>query len=300
MRKKNFSKRFVQTDPHRRRKIQTSLAGCLRNSNRSIGIGLQDVIVNSLGFAAENQPIPIDKFRVPERSLPLAGKKPRLPQLSIIAPRFIQSSFIQSSITDSSIIPARMILLDILTGHRNEKCIDIIMHRELQPRPVIHRAPLEIPIAQNKPQRPNQMQCRPRRHAGAGDVSSIRRDLRRNQRDFHPMRRKIDGRFFRHDRFNGIAALTAMPAAMCPTAGKFSRDPMSAMQYILRKGPCLQGNVTNFPCRSACAILPVSAQYAVNRPTGLSAAAVSSSTILLPTIGANFPPPLGSYPPRVP
>src|SRR5207247_8921273 len=70
------------------------------------------------------------------------------------------------------------------------KRVKIIMHRELQPRPVIHGAAFEFAITQHEAEGTYEVQIGSRRDAQAGDVAGVGCDLRVHQNQLEMMRRK--------------------------------------------------------------------------------------------------------------
>src|SRR4051794_34041304 len=173
----------------------------------------QDRVIDSLGFGAEDQPIAIAKIGLPQAAGAAGTEEP-------------EAICLRDDIEERS---------------------RVVVHRELQSRPVIHRAAFEFPIRQDKAEWPNQVKLRARRDTQAGDIAGIGGDLGLEEDDLQSVWRKV--------------------------------------QHRIHADRAADAGDTSFPPGSAWMSCEVSAHIAVKRPTGESAAAVSSRIILAATIG---------------
>src|ERR1041385_694264 len=116
---------------------------------------LKQRVGDAFRFTAEDEAIAVDEWSVPERSLATGIEQP------------------EGSVAQGC-----------------EKGFAVVVQRQLQPRPIVHRAAPEFFIRKNEPHGPDDVQRRSSGDAETRDVPSIGGDLRLEQSELEIVRRE--------------------------------------------------------------------------------------------------------------
>jgi hypothetical protein len=151
----HFSKRFEETDARGGGEIKTALAVGLGNANGAVGVVIQQIGGEAVGFVSEDEGVAVREIGLPQISAGFAGEKP-------------ESPFLRGA----------------------EEAVGVVVQCEFQAGPIVHGAAADLAIGKEKTERANQMQLGAGGDAEPGDIAGVGRDLGLQERDAEPMRRK--------------------------------------------------------------------------------------------------------------
>ena len=141
-------------------KIEAPFFGYLGDADDSVGVGVLDFRGNAGCFAAEDEPVCLFEFCLPERTVAFGGEEPD------------GRAFAFGEV---------------------EEGFGIIVDGEAESGPIVHCAAAEIFVAEYEAQGTDEMKLGSAGDAGAGDVAGVGGDLRLQERELEAVGLEVKG-----------------------------------------------------------------------------------------------------------